>query len=293
EYVSEDFATAALLVERGWHCRFVPLHTYEATPENVRGFIRRQNKWTRGAMEFFGMCARHRVGTARKFDLLQTPLGHIAALLLPLGMFLTVYGYSSTPAGAASFLGALLHNPLATFWSVPILRYLFVVGVVTTTPAVIVLRHCRISFRTYWNHRWLSSAVSIIALPYEFKSMAAYVGTRLRTIPVTPKNESPLGLREVVRISRYSLLLAATLLAGIVWVNPLAGLFNATWLVPMVFAPLVVWRFSRPLPPDMVGPLSDGWGEPSAQRMEAERVHVVLSVRPPERGPTEMYSIVE
>ena len=288
-YVSEDFATAAALVERGWHCRFVPLHTYEAMPENVRGFIKRQNKWTRGAMEFFGLSYRYNVGAARKFDLLQTPLGHITSLLLPLGMFLTVYGYASTPAGAASFLGALLAHPLATFWSVPILRYLLIVGVATTIPLVLVLRHCRIAWRTYWNHRWLSSAVSVIALPYEFRSMVSYLGTRLRTVPVTPKSEAPLTLGEVMRLSAISLSIAGILLVGIGWVNPLGGLFNATWLVPMLLSPFIVWGFSRPVAPTLDVPLAEGWGEPSAHRMEPLNVKAALTSGPvrPEgvRGP--------
>ncbi len=284
-YVSEDFATAAALAERDWHCRFVPLHTYEATPENVRGFIKRQNKWTRGAMEFFGFARRYRLGTARTFDLLQTPLGHIMSLLLPLGMFLTVYGYASTPGGASAFLTAFLGNPWGTFWSVPILRYLLVVGAVSAIPSVLVLRHCRISWGTYWDHRWLSAAVSMIALPYEFRSMIAYVATRLRSIPVTPKSERPLRLGEVLYLSRYSLALAGILMAGIVLFNPLAGLFNATWLVPMLLAPLVVWRFGGPVEPIRDPPLTEGWGEPSAHRMEPTYVRATLSDGERRRSP--------
>ncbi len=276
-YVSEDFATAAALAERDWHCRFIPLHTYEATPENVRGFIKRQNKWTRGAMEFFGFSRTYRLGPARTFDLLQTPLGHIASLLLPLGMFLTVYGYASTPASASAFLAAFLHSPWVTFWSVPILRYLLIVGAAATIPSVLVLRHCRISWHTYWNHRWLSAAVSMIALPYEFRSMITYLGTRLRSIPVTPKSESPLRLGEVLYLSRYSLVLAGALMVGIVVLNPLAGVFNATWLVPMLLSPLIVWRFGGPAQPTADVPLGEGWGEPSAHRMEPTNVRMALS----------------
>ncbi|MHB8352137.1 MAG: glycosyltransferase family 2 protein [Thermoplasmata archaeon] len=276
-FVSEDFATAAALAEREWHCRFIPLHTYEATPENVRGFIKRQNKWTRGAMEFFGFSRRYRLGAARTFDLLQTPLGHIASLLLPLGMFLTVYGYASTPASASAFLGAFLHDPWGTFWSVPILRYLLLVGTASAVPSVMVLRHCRISLRTYWDHRWLSAAVSMIALPYEFRSMISYLGAGLRTIPVTPKSESPLALGEVLYLSRYSLLLAGCLMAGIVVLNPLAGVFNATWLVPMLLAPFIVWRFGGRARSASGLPVVEGWGEPSAHRMEPTSVRLALA----------------
>ncbi len=276
-YVSEDFATAAALAERDWHCRFIPLHTYEATPENVRGFIKRQNKWTRGAMEFFGFSSRYRLGAARTFDLLQTPLGHITSLLLPLGMFLTVYGYASTPSSAAAFLAAFARSPWNTFWAIPILRYLLVLGAAAAVPSVLVLRRCGIRGNMYWDHRWLSSAVNVVALPYEFRSMIAYLATRLRGIPVTPKNESPLGLAEVAYLARYSILLSGLLLMGIVLLNPLAGVFNATWLVPMLLSPLVVWRFSGTAQPALNAPLADGWGEPSAHRMEPTSGRALLS----------------
>ncbi|MCI4368572.1 MAG: glycosyltransferase, partial [Thermoplasmata archaeon] len=126
-YVSEDFATVVALADRDWHSRFVPLHTYEATPENVRGFIKRQNKWTRGAMEFLAFARRSDLPASRKFHLLQTPVSHFANLLLPVGMLLTVYGFTSSYSGAGQLLTALAVNPLGTFWSIPLFRYLSVI----------------------------------------------------------------------------------------------------------------------------------------------------------------------
>ena len=243
-YVSEDFATAVALADRDWHCRFVPLHTYEAMPENVRGFLKRQNKWTRGAMEFVEFARRSRLPRSRKFHLWQTPLGHFTNLLLPVGMLLTVYGFSSTWEGAGSFLTSLLGNPLGTLWSITLFRYLLVVGVLGTIPTLLVHLRCRIGWGTYWRHRWLSGAVSAISLPYEAVSMASYLSRRLRSVPVTPKGEAPLGARDVVYLARYSLLLESALLAGLVLVNPAGALFNASWIVPMLLAPAVLLRYS-------------------------------------------------
>ncbi len=242
-YVSEDFATAVALADHGWQCKFVPLHTYEAIPENVRGFIRRQNKWTRGSMEFFGFIRRSRVSRERKFHLLQIPLGHMTNLLLPAGMLLTVYGFTSTPSGAASFLGSLLANPPQVIWSVPVLRFMILFGVLASIPTLAVRYVCRIRWATVLKHRWLSSAISTLSLPYEFKSMLSYFFTGLKTIPVTPKNEKPLSMAEVLGLSTYSLILEAVLVSGITVFNPLAAVFNMTWLVPMVLAPLVIMRF--------------------------------------------------
>lgn len=245
-YVSEDFATAIALADRGWHSRFVPLHTYEAMPENVRGFIKRQNKWTRGAMEFIEFSRRSRIPVSRKFHLWQTPLGHFANLLLPVGMFLTVYGFASTPAAAVAFLTAFFHAPLATIWGITLFRFLIIVGVLASIPTVLVMHRCRIGFGTYWRQRWLSSAVTAVALPFEAISMASYLSRRLRQVPVTPKSEAPLTVREVLYLARFSLLIDGVLLLGIAFVNPVGALFNATWLVPMLAAPWIILRFSGP-----------------------------------------------
>ncbi len=245
-YVSEDFATAIAMADRGWHSRFVPLHTYEAMPENVRGFIKRQNKWTRGAMEFVELSRRSRIGPGRKFHLWQTPWSHFTNLILPLGMLLTVFGFASTPAGALAFLHALVSNPVATFAAIPLLRYLLIVSLLTAIPTVLVYRHCAIGWGTYWRHRWLSAAVSAVSLPYEAISMVSYLRRRLGQVPVTPKNEAPLRVGEVVHIARYSLVLEGAILAGLFLVNPLGGIFNAIWLIPMILAPAVILRFSGP-----------------------------------------------
>lgn len=243
-YVSEDFATAVAMADAGWHSRFVPLHTYEAIPENVRGFIRRQNKWTRGSMEFFGFTRRSSISGERKLHLMQIPLGHITNLLLPVGMILTVYGFTSTPSGAAAFLIALLRDPPAVIWSVPILRFMIVYGLLASIPALIVRHVCNISWSTAIRHKYLSSAISAISIPYEFKSMLSYFLTGLRNIPVTPKNEKPLSYGDVLRISAYALTLESVLVTGILMYNPLAIVFNSLWLVPMVIAPGIIMKFN-------------------------------------------------
>ena len=279
-YVSEDFATAVALADRGWHSRFVPLHTYEAMPENVRGFIKRQNKWTRGAMEFVELSGRSRISRGRKFHLWQTPWSHFTNLILPVGMLLTVFGFASTPAGAYAFLLRFATDPVTAFWSIPLLRFLLLVGVLTSVPTALLYHKCGVAFGTYWRHRWLSTAVSAISLPYEAISMASYLSRRIRQVPVTPKNEAPLRLGEVVRIARYSIILEAALIAGLVLMNPLASVFNAVWLVPMMLAPLVIVRFSGPPRPGE-GPLyvPARSEEVEAREIREYSVHAALSRR--------------
>ncbi|MDA4127243.1 MAG: glycosyltransferase [Thaumarchaeota archaeon] len=243
-YVSEDFATAVVLAQKGWHSKFIPLHTYEAVPENVRGFIRRQNKWTRGSMEFWGFASKPSISADKGFHLLQTPLSHIVSLMLPLGAFLTVYGFASTPATAGSFLISLLRDPAGIIWSVPILRLLIVWGLVGSVLGAVIRHRAGVTTREYFRHRFLSGAINTVMMPYELKSMASYFVTRLRSIPVTPKSEKPLSLGDVLRISSYSLVFQGILWIGVLEINPLGAVFNSTWLVPMLISPFVLMMYS-------------------------------------------------
>ncbi len=291
-FVSEDFATAVALADRGWHSRFLPLHSYEAVPENVRGFLKRQKKWTRGAMEFFGFARRSSLSPGQKVILLETPWSHVTTLLLPLGMFLTIYGYSSTPGAALGFLHALLADPLGTLWAVPILRFVLVLSVLTAIPKAILWLRCGIGASVLWKHRWLTAAVSAIALPYEFLAMVGYLLTGFRTIPVTPKSEAPLTPGEVLSLARYTLLLAGALLVGIVALNPLGGLFNATWIIPMLLSPAVVLHYSGPperiapfLDPNPLGPFASGVSHPADVHGFLVQLRTGLPSAPPPPAP--------
>ena len=274
-YVSEDFATAVALAQRGWHSKFIPLHTYEAVPENVRGFIRRQNKWTRGSMEFWGFASRPGISADRAFHLLQTPMSHLVSLLLPVGAFLTVYGFASTPTAASSFFTALIANPFGTIWSVPVFRLLIAWGLFGAILGTIIRRRAGVTMREYLRHKWLSGAISTVMMPYEVKSMISYFVTRLRHIPVTPKSERPLSPTDVLNISSYSLGFQGILWAGILDINPLGAVFNAMWLVPLSLAPIVLMMYGG-YGTGLTGDLQTTFPRLSASRSEPASVHQLL-----------------
>jgi hypothetical protein len=120
---------------------------------------------------------------------------------------------------------------------------MIVFGVLAFIPTLAVRLKCGIKWEAVIRHRWLSSAISTISMPYEFKSMLSYFITGLKTIPVTPKNEKPLSVHEVLGLSVYSFMLEGILISGILFFNPLASVFNSPWLIPMVISPLIIMRF--------------------------------------------------
>jgi len=244
-YVSEDFATAVKLAESGYSSRFVPLHTYEALPENIRGFIRRQNRWTKGSMEFFDFIRKGRISVSKKFILSRTPLGHISYIFILIAMMITIFGYASDYGHAAAFAENLLASPVLYLWSIPLFRYVIVTGILFGILFRIKLRQAGIGEWTYLKYQFLSKAIGSIMLPYEVKSILSYVLGEKRSFPVTPKHERSLSLIEVLSISRTSLFLMTAFTAGIIYMNPLAVFYNISWLFPFFISPTIIYMASK------------------------------------------------
>ena len=245
EFVSEDFALAVRLADQGYHCRFVPLHTYEALPENVRGFVKRQNKWTRGAMEFFGFARRSRISAARKLMLLEIPLGHVSYVCILAALFIAVYGRNSAWSAAIAFATGLLTSPLAFVWSIPLFRYTITLGVISAAVLGLKLLQVRLSPILYWRFQILSRSIGAIMLPHELKSILYYMFNRTRRFPVTPKGEPPLARRDVIAVAWMTILFTLVFFVGIGLTNPVGIFYNLIWLAPFAIAPFTIYYFSK------------------------------------------------
>lgn len=245
EYVSEDFALAVRLANHGYHCRFVPLHTYEALPENVRGFVKRQNKWTRGAMEFFEFARSSRISAARKLTLLEVPLGHISYVCILAATLIAVYGRNSSWGSALGFSSSLLASPLTFIWSIPLFRYTITLGMISAMVLALKLVQVRLSPILYWRYQVLSRSIGAIMLPHELKSILYYAFDRGRRFPVTPKGEPPLAWRDVILVGWMTILFTFAFFLGIGLANPVGLFYNIGWLAPFAIAPFTIYYFSK------------------------------------------------
>jgi len=245
-YVSEDFATAVKLAERGYKCRFVPLNTYEAIPENVRGFVKRQNKWTKGSMEFFDFIKNSKISLSQKTILSLIPLGHISYILILAAMFLTVYGYSSSFSSFVLFIRYLIHYHLFFIWSIPLFRYMIFLHLINTGLLLATIVKLKIGLGNYFKHQILSKSIGAVMLPYEIKSIFSYLLKRKRSFPVTPKDEPRLSVKEILSIAKISIFISIVLSIGLYFINPLGLLFNALWFIPFFFSPFVLLFYSGP-----------------------------------------------
>src|SRR5439155_5447372 len=154
-YVSEDFATAVALASRGHGSAFIPVHSWEALPENVRGFVKRQNKWTRGAMEFFSFVPRARIPLHKKVILLMIPWGHLAYVAIMAAILLAVFGRVSSLSAFLAFGSNLLAAPVEYIWSIPLFRFILVLTAITSVFAAAKLAQVRLGLGAYYRSRTL------------------------------------------------------------------------------------------------------------------------------------------
>ena len=245
-YVSEDFATAVRLASAGYGSTFVPLDTWEAMPENVRGFVKRQNKWTRGSMEFWSFVPPARIPWYKKLVLLNIPWNHVSYVAIMVALFLAVFGRISSFAAFLAFGENLLAAPIEYLWSIPLFRFILVFSVVTGFFTLLKLTQVRMGFFTFYRSRVLSKAIGSVMLPHELRSMITYLVSRNRRFPVTPKDEPPMTMGEILHVGRGTLAIMAGLSLGLLFWNPVGLWYNALWIAPFAWAPLVLYYYCGP-----------------------------------------------
>ncbi|HYS74133.1 MAG TPA: glycosyltransferase family 2 protein, partial [Thermoplasmata archaeon] len=245
-YVSEDFATAIRLANAGYGSAFVPLHSWEAMPENVRGFIKRQNKWTRGSMEFFSFVPPAKISLSKKIVLLMIPFGHLAYVAIFAAILIAVFGRYSSFNQFLAFGQNLVSAPIEYIWSIPLFRFIILLSAVTSVFTLAKILQVRLRFVDFYRARNLSRAVGAIMLPHEVRSMIMYLVDRKRRFPVTPKDEPPMTMREILHMGRGTVAMIGLLSVGLLLINPVGLYYNLLWLVPFYLSPLVIHHYCGP-----------------------------------------------
>ena len=249
DYVSEDFATAVKLASAGYGSTFVPLHTWEAMPENVRGFVKRQTKWTRGSMEFWSFVPPARVPWYKKIFLYTTPMNHVAYIAIMVAMVAAVFGRVSGLGAFLAFGQNLFTAPIEYIWSIALFRFIIVMSLFTSLFTVAKLAQVHLGFWKYYRARSLSKAIGAIMLPHEVRAMIMYVVDPRRKFPVTPKDEPPMTLREILHVGRGTVALVAVMALGLTLWNPVGLWYNALWFASFITAPFIMYYYCGPWRP--------------------------------------------
>ena len=80
--LSHDFVEAALLRRAGWGARVLPeaAESFEATPETLPGYLRRDRRWCQGNMQHLRLLAMPGLHPVSRFHLLQGAMAYMSSV---------------------------------------------------------------------------------------------------------------------------------------------------------------------------------------------------------------------
>lgn len=138
--LSHDFVEAALLRRAGWAVRILPEATgsFEDTPANLIGHLRRDRRWCQGNMQHLRLLAMPGLHPVSRFHLLQGAMAYLASVWwMALLILWAATGPGDTAAaavfgpdvfGAAPFLLDIPALPPVHRWAVTVIVGLMLVG---------------------------------------------------------------------------------------------------------------------------------------------------------------------
>ena len=111
--LSHDFVEAALIRRAGWGVRMLPeaSASYEATPETLPGYLRRDRRWCQGNMQHLRLLATPGLHIVSRFHMLQGAMAYLASVWWL--ALLTLWAFSG-PGSALH--DPFLANPLMPVW---------------------------------------------------------------------------------------------------------------------------------------------------------------------------------
>ena len=111
--LSHDFVEAALLRRAGWGVRMLPeaAESFEATPETLPGYLRRDRRWCQGNMQHLRLLAMPGLHPLSRFHLLQGAMAYLSSVWWT--VLLLLWAFTGTEGARQDFFSG---NPLMPDW---------------------------------------------------------------------------------------------------------------------------------------------------------------------------------
>ncbi len=113
--LSHDFVEAALIRRAGWGVRMLPeaAESFEATPETLPGYLRRDRRWCQGNMQHLRLLGVPGLAPVSRFHLLQGAMAYLASVWWM--SLLILWALAGQSVGMHDFFTG---NPLMPNWPV-------------------------------------------------------------------------------------------------------------------------------------------------------------------------------
>lgn len=242
-FLSEDFATGLNLMKEGFKCRLVDVVSYEALPENIESFAKRQARWAKQNLELIAFDMKG-VSFLNQIFLFMSIYQYIVWIVYLIGIILVVFSYDSSWNNVFQFLNYFENNIFidGTFQKMFTL-WLFYIFVFIFLRVPFSVAH-GVSLKNYFKSFIITISVGYYVMAIIIKEQLKVVLGEVPSFDVTSKNTAVYSFRKGINQFMVTYLFIIIILIGVVR-NPLSLFLNFIFLVPLLISPIVIWLISR------------------------------------------------
>lgn len=245
-FVSEDYATALNLLDRGHQCKLVDVVSYEAIPDTAENYTRRAIRWAKQSLELeLYKSGGRNVPFISKLHLFMNTYSFAIWYVFLAGIVLAIWGYRSSPGDLVTFLDFVLKGGAfgsSFLWPLLIVGFYYFYFTLLRLPLALKLG---VRVRDYFKYLLLTWSLGFaMMIPLIAAQTKVLLGER-PSFTATRSFSRRARLRPMEELKRMgsTLLFILFVVAGILR-NPLSLALNFPWIIPLVLAPLTSYLIS-------------------------------------------------
>lgn len=246
KFVSEDYATAINLIDRGYQCKLVDVISYEGIPEAIYHYTKRSIRWAQQSLELelYKTGARN-VPFVSKLHLFMNTYSFAIWFVFLLGIIMATWGFSSTFGDLAYFVGFIiggefLDSPFK--WTFLIIALYYLYFTFLRLPLAV---KAGVGVRDYLKYLFLVWSLGFVTMiPVIVAQTRVLFGARPSfTITGGLERISSPRLIDIISQMRPTLGFILIIVIGIIR-NPLSLGLNFLWMIPLILSPLTTCLLS-------------------------------------------------
>jgi cellulose synthase/poly-beta-1,6-N-acetylglucosamine synthase-like glycosyltransferase len=237
-YLAEDHATSLEIIRKGWLCMTLPVTAYERLPANFTEHAKRSARY---AFQTFQALSINVDGLpwSTRLKLLKDLQSYSMPVVAVIGMILLViFNFQNGIAlhRFASEAPRLSIRPeFLWFWGIFILLPLLL--------RTILVWAEKISITAYLKTLLFDSALYMATIWPIIRRLSTFVTSNRLGFNVTATEPAP-SLQHIVKMGAPVFFLSWTAFLSIL-LNPLVSGLNLIWILPAVFAPLILYHYQK------------------------------------------------
>jgi cellulose synthase/poly-beta-1,6-N-acetylglucosamine synthase-like glycosyltransferase len=239
KYVSEDYATALTLIQRGYKCKLVDVISYEMMPQTIQTFTKRTVRWSKQSLELLKLNTDN-ISMNTQLHLFISIYSYSMWGIYCLGILIAIFGYTSSLEDFTVLLAILKGNGVTSFlMNIKNLLYSIYFLNFTFLRIPIALR-LGITVKNYIRNLLLSIALSNYMMIDIIKAQILTILGKKVVFDVTDKSSGPGSAKEQMKGLQKINFLILVVIIGMIR-NPISILFDFVWLIPLLLSSIIIY----------------------------------------------------